>query len=209
MGAPILSIRDPHAITRAVTALQAGELIIVPTETIYGLAALPQSSEIIDHLYDVRERAPEPAIPFLMADSSYMETLARPTPVACRLARRFWPGALTLILAPGPNLGATLRASPIALRVPHYPDVRPLLEATGGYLMVTGAIRSGYPPAITAQEAAHFFAEEVSLILDGGQSLFGIPSTIVDCVASPPKIRRRGVISEDKIRACLPSLIEE
>ena len=206
MGAPILSIRDPAAIKQAVTALEAGDLVIMPTDTIYGLAALPRSPGSISRIYEVRARKPEPAIPFLMTDSGYMETLARPTPVAQRLAQRFWPGALTLILAPGPNLGAMLRASPIALRVPHYPDVIPLLEATGGYLMVTGAIRSGYPPAITAQEAADFFAEEVGLILDGGQSPFGIPSTIVDCVASPPQVLRRGVISEGKIRACLAPL---
>lgn len=209
MGAPILSIRDPDAVARAVTALEAGELVIVPTDTIYGLAALPRSPESIDLIYKARERKPEPAIPCLMADRGYMKALARPTPVAQRLAQRFWPGALTLILAPGPNLGATLRASPIALRVPHYPDLKRLLEATGGYLIVTGAIRSGYPSAITAHEAAHFFAEEVSLILDGGRSPLGIPSTIVDCVASPPKIRRRGVISKGKIRACLASLKKE
>ncbi len=209
MDAPILSIRDPDAVAQAVTALEAGELIIAPTDTIYGLVALPRSPGSIDLIYEVRGRKPEPAIPFLMADSSYMETLARPTPAAQRLAQRFWPGALTIILAPGPNESAMLRASPIALRVPHYPDLMPLLEATGGYLIVTGAIRSGYPPAITAQEAADFFAEEVGLILNGGQSPLGIPSTIVDCVASPPKILRRGVISEDKIRACLAPFVKD
>ncbi|MFP4394421.1 MAG: L-threonylcarbamoyladenylate synthase [Anaerolineales bacterium] len=206
MDAPILSIRDPDAIKQAVTALESGKLVIMPTDTIYGLAASPRLPESISRIYEVRARKPEPAIPFLMADSGYMETLARPTPATYRLAQRFWPGALTLILAPGSNLDPMLRASPIALRVPHYPDVIPLLEATGGYLMVTGAIRSGYPPAITAQEAADFFAEEVSLILDGGLSLFGIPSTIVDCIASPPQVIRRGVISKGKIRACLAPL---
>lgn len=199
MTAPIHSIRDPKAIARAVRRIEKGDLIVIPTDTIYGLATHPQNVESIHHLYEVRERSPEPALPFLLADATYLEDLARPTRVAQYLARRFWPGLLTLILAPAAGLTPALRASPIALRVPNFPHLTPLLEAAGGYLFASGAICAGYPPAITAREAAELFGDQVAMILDGGHAPFGIPSTILDCVPDPPVIRRRGALDEEKV----------
>lgn len=203
MSVPILSIRSTEAIQQAVDLLHDGGLIIIPTDTIYGIAALPEKQETIERLYEVRNRAPEPATPFLLADSEYMSKLARVNHTAMRLARRFWPGTLTLILPPGADIATKLKSLPIALRVPNYPILKPLLEAAGGFLFTSGAICSGYPPAITAQEAEELFGDQVSLILDGGPTPFGVPSTIVDCVQIPPVILRRGAISETKIRQAL------
>jgi len=195
----ILSIRSAEAITQAVDLIRAGELVIIPTDTIYGIATLPENQEAITHLYEVRNRSPEPAMPFLIAGRKVMPKLARINRAALRLARRFWPGALTLVLPPCAEIATIFKTHPIALRVPNYPDLVPLLEAVGGYLFTSGAICSGYPPAITAQEAADLFGDQVALILDGGPSPFGIPSTIVDCISQPPTILRRGVIPEEKI----------
>lgn len=199
MTASILSIRSPEAVAKAVSLIHAGELVIVPTDTIYGIVALPTSEDMIAHFYSVRQRKPEPALPFLITDMAQMDVLTRPTTAALRLARRFWPGPLTLILPPAANLPAALRAYPIAVRIPNYPPLMPLLEAVGGYLLATGAILSGYSPAITAQEAANLFGEDIALILDGGPAPYGIPSTIVDCVADPPIVVRRGTLPESKI----------
>lgn len=198
-SAPILSVRNPTAIARAVELLQAGQIIIIPTDTVYGIAVLPDKTEAITHLYEIRDRDPEPASPFLMARAEYMDVLARPTRVAQRLARAFWPGLLTLILPPNPTLNPALRASPVALRVPNFPMLLPLFDAVGGFLFATGAICCGEGPAITAREAAKLFGNDVGLILDGGRAPFGVPSTIVDCIPDPPEIRRRGVIPEEKI----------
>ncbi|HQE93812.1 MAG TPA: L-threonylcarbamoyladenylate synthase [Anaerolineae bacterium] len=204
MSATILPVRSPQAIARAVELLQAGQLVIIPTETIYGIAALPDNTAAIARLYEVRGRLPEPAAPFLLANVDYMNVLARPNRTAWRLARHFWPGSLTLILPPHPDsLSPSRRASPVALRVPDFSPLMPLLEKVGGSLFVSGAICRGNPPAITAQEAATLFAADVALILDGGHALFGIPSTILDCLSDPPQIRRRGVIAEEKIRGVL------
>ena len=198
-SAPILSVRSPTAIARAVELLQAGQIIIIPTDTVYGLAVLPDKTEAIAQLYAIRNRAPEPATPFLMARADSMDVLARPTRPARRLARAFWPGLLTLILPPHPDLSPALRALPVALRVPNFPLLLPLFDAVGGFLFASGAICCGEGPAITAREAAKLFGGDVGLILDGGRTPFGVPSTIVDCIPDPPEIRRRGVIPEEKI----------
>jgi len=201
---PILSVRNPAAIARAVELLQAGQIIIIPTDTIYGLAALPDKTEAIAHLYKIRNRDPEPASPFLMARAEYISALAHPVwimhqQIVQRLARSFWPGLLTLILPPNPELNPALLTSPVALRVPNFPMLLPLFDALGGFLFATGAVCCGEGPAITAREAAKLFGDEVGLILDGGRAPFGVPSTIVDCIPDPPEIRRRGVIPEEKI----------
>ncbi len=200
MSVDILSVRSPQAIARAVELLKAGQLVIVPTDTIYGIAVLPDDPETIAHLYEVRDRIPEPASPFLLANIDCMDVLARPNRIAWRLARSFWPGSLTLILPANPDyIPAARRGLPVALRVPNFSPLLPILEGVGGFLFVSGAICCGDPPAITAQEAAALFADHVSLILDGGRTLFGIPSTILDCMHDSPVIQRRGIISEEKI----------
>lgn len=199
MTVPILPIRSPEAIVQAIEFLKDGQLVIIPTDTIYGIAALPERQTIITRLYEVRQRALEPASPLLLSDSGQLTELARANRLARRLARYFWPGSLTMILPPGPYLNPVLSASPVALRVPNYPLLKPLLEAAGGYLFVSGAICCGASPAITAQEAADLFGDAVALILDGGLAPFGVPSTILDCTVRPPIIRRRGAVPEERV----------
>jgi L-threonylcarbamoyladenylate synthase len=180
-----------------------GALVIVPTDTIYGIATVMVDESTIERVYAAREREPEPALPFLINSQQTLVQLARTTTTALKLAQRFWPGPLTLILQPAPGLPAFARRIPIAVRMPNYALLMPLLEAVGGTILVTGAIRSGYLPAITAEEAAALFSEETALILDGGTTLYGVPSTIVDCIADPPVIVRYGPISERLL--CLPT----
>lgn len=203
MVAPIVSIRNPDALQQAAGLILAGQPIIVPTDTIYGIANRMTSKADIQRLYDVRGREREPALPFLVASLEESAHLARFDSAALRLARQFWPGPLTLILPAAANLPAYARAIPIAVRVPNCPPLIPLLRMLEGYILATGALRSGYPPAITAQEAANLFEDEVPLVLDGGPSLYGIPSTIIDCLSTPPVVVRRGSIPEDLIQQAL------
>lgn len=199
MGVPTVSIRAPEAYDLAISHLQAGHLIVLPTDTIYGIAAQSDQDGIIARLYAVRQRPPEPALPFLISQASIMTQLTRTNVPALRLAQRFWPGPLSLILPPAANLPPAFRAYPIAVRVPNFAPLLGLLDRAGGYLLTTGAIRPGHPPAISAEEVATIFGDAVSLILDGGPAPYGVPSTIVDCVPDPPVIVRRGVISEERI----------
>ena len=199
MTAPIASIRSPEAIAQAVKLLKAGQLVVIPTDTIYGIAVCPENKAAIARLYAVRDRDPEPASPLLLASSDYLDVLARSNRAARRLATYFWPGLLTLVLRPSFDLVPELRASPVALRVPNFPALQPLLKAVGGYLFTSGAICHGAPPAISADEAADLFSDTVGLILDGGRAPYGIPSTILDCTSDPPTMLRRGAVPAEKI----------
>ena len=199
MTPPIRPIQDSDAVHEAADLIQSGALIIVPTDTIYGIATTFTEEAAIRRLYQARDRELEPASPFLMREAETMGELARTNAYAERLARRFWPGALTMLLPPAGHLPQSLRRHPVALRVPQYPPLAPLLDAVGGYLFTSGAIRAGHPPAITAREAAMLFNQEIALILDGGLAVYGVPSTIVDCIQDPPVIVRRGPIAEEKV----------
>ena len=179
--------------------MEAGEPVIVPTDTIYGIATQLTGESVIQRLYGVRGRGREPALPFLAANTAGVAGLARLTSTALRLARKYWPGPLTLILPPIVDLPSFARACPIAVRVPNYLPLLPLLRRLGGTALATGAIRSGFPPAITAEEAADLFGDDIALILDAGPSPYGIPSTIVDCLTDPPISARRGAIPESSI----------
>lgn len=199
MTPPIRPIQDPDAVRDAAEMIQAGKLIIIPTDTIYGIATTAAEEQAIRRLYEARNREAEPASPFLMREAEAMGVLARTHPNADRLARHFWPGPLTLLLPPSAELSQSLRRYPVALRVPQFPPLIPLLDAVGGHLFTSGAIRAGHPPAITAREASLLFDEDIALILNGGFAVYGVPSTIVDCIQDPPVIVRRGPISEEKI----------
>ncbi len=179
--------------------MEAGEPVIVPTDTIYGIATKMVGEDVINRLYTIRGREREPALPFLAASTGAIAGLVRFSSTAQRLAQTFWPGTLTLILPPAADLPVFARALPIAVRVPNYLPLLPLFGLLGGYVLATGAIRSGFPPAITAKEAAELFGDDISLILDAGPSPYGIPSTIVDCLTDPPLIIRRGAIPESSI----------
>jgi L-threonylcarbamoyladenylate synthase len=197
LNTPILSIRDKSAIALAVKLIADGELVIVPTDTIYGIVTLPDKKSSIDRLYEVRNREPEPALPLLIASFDLIKKYAEPNSTALQLAQRFWPGPLTLILP------SSTYSTPVALRVPNFPLLQPLFKALGGCLFASGAILSGHSPAITAPEARVLFGNQVALILDGGLSPYGLPSTIVDCTRHPPLLVRRGATSGDKIKDVL------
>jgi L-threonylcarbamoyladenylate synthase len=197
VSTPILPIRDANAVVLAAKLIMEGELVIIPTDTIYGIVTLLDKDRSIARLYKARNREPEPALPLLIDTPDYLKKIARPNNLTIQLAQRFWPGPLTLIL---PSLS---QETPVALRLPNFPLLDPLFKAVGGCLFASGAILSGHSPAITAKEAYNLFGSKVALILDGGQSPFGIPSTILDCTHSKPVLVRRGAISEDKIRDVL------
>lgn len=199
MSAPILSIRQQTNLERAASLLQKGELVAIPTETVYGVAAAltPQSSELLlQRLYDTDSW---PALPLLLAPEVPLSRLARTNPWAERLRNYFWPGQLTLLLPASTNFPFELATPSVAQRVPDYAPLWPLLRAMGGALIVGRAAHSGYPPAITAQEAAEQLADDVALILAGGRARLGVPSTVVNCIVSPPQVAQRGVISTAKV----------
>ena len=188
---------------RAVEELQGGSVVVVPTDTVYGLAALPEDPAAVQWVFELKRRPDHKSLPVLAADPRALETVVEIGPSARALAERFWPGPLTLVLPRATgfdhDLGAG-SASTVAVRVPAHEVALSLLELTGP-LAVTSANLSGEPPATTTQEARAAFGDAIPLYLEGG-TCSGGASTVVS-FDEGLSILRPGPISEDEIRSAL------
>jgi len=193
----LLSASDPESTTRAVAALHAGQVVAFPTDTVYGLGAHSGLAEAIEQLYQIKGREHQKAIPLLLARTEDVSAVARDVPdLAWRLAARFWPGAVTLVLLGATTLldVLTAGATTVAVRVPAHPVALRLISALGVPLATTSANLSGQREAVTAQEVWAALGARVSLVLDGGRCPGGVASTLVDLTTAPPTIRRRGAL---------------
>ncbi|MEY2452915.1 MAG: L-threonylcarbamoyladenylate synthase [Acidimicrobiaceae bacterium] len=181
---------DPTAVELAQTALLAGEAIVVPTDTVYGLAALPSA---IEPLYALKGRPESMPIAVLVESLEQAASVAAMSGVASRLARAFWPGPLSIVR---PRLDG---AGTVAVRCPDHVFMH-LLARRVGPLAVTSANRHGDPTPTEARAAASSLAGEVALVIDGGRCA-GVASTVVDATGPNLTILRVGPISEEQIRA--------
>jgi L-threonylcarbamoyladenylate synthase len=204
MKTEVLKAEHPVALRHATDILKHGGLVVFPTDTVYGLAALPYQSEFVERLYVVKGRNSARAIALLIPEPGELARVSRtPSETAMRLARSFWPGPLTLIVDRDPSLPDVLSPLPtIGVRIPDHPVALELLRMTGP-LAVTSANLSGQENANTAQEALLQLNGRVDLILDGGRTPGGVPSTVVDCTGLEPVILRQGPLSEQVIRKAL------
>ena len=178
----------------AVEALNAGLLAVIPTDTVYGLAAHLGHPHAIRSIFDAKERPPEKPIPVLGHDLEQLESIATFDDRARRLAARFWPGPLTLILPRAPGFDAHLgggETRTVGVRVPKEPRTLELLREVGP-LAVTSANRSGNTEATTIEEARDALGDAVASYLDGGRCS-GKPSTIV-FLAGERRLLREGTI---------------
>lgn len=189
METRLLRADAPGAVEEAAAALARGELVAFPTDTVYGLAA---GHGHIEDLFVAKGRPKDKRIPVLLADAANLEASAIVTPIARALAERFWPGPLTIVLV-APRRGT------LAFRVPANDVARRLIAASGGGLPVTSANLSGQPDATTAEEVVAQLRGRIALVLDGGPTPGGMPSTVVDCTAGGIRILREGAISESEI----------
>ena len=201
MTAPILNAADPAAIARAAEILRRGGVIAFPTDTVYGIGAHGLNGEAVERLYVIKGRPGEKAIPLLLASADDVMQAAREVPPAGRaLMRRYWPGALTLVLPKQPHLPLAVTATDtVAVRVPNHPVVRALIRALGAPLAATSANRSGEPELLDAQAIAGALGAQLDLILDGGALAGGVPSTVVDVTVEPPRVLRAGAIPSEEI----------
>jgi L-threonylcarbamoyladenylate synthase len=191
---------------RAVAALEAGEPIVLPTDTVYGVAVDPTRPGATERLFAVKERPAEAALPVLAADVEQALALAAPDlpAAALRLAERFWPGGLTLVVRRHPDVTYDLGGRDdrtIGLRVPDH-DVPRRLAAAVGPLAATSANLHGQPTPVTAEGVAAELGDRVALVLDGGPCE-GAPSTVVSCTAEGVHVLREGRIPRREIEAAL------
>lgn len=192
-------------IERAVEQLQGGAVVVMPTDTVYGLAARPDLPDTLDSIFYLKRRPDHKALPVLGATVDALGDIAVLDTSALALAERFWPGPLTLVLprAPGFDHELGVPADPtVAVRVPAHDIALTLLERTGP-LAVTSANLSGEAPATTVAEARAAFGAAIDVYLDGG-TCNGGASTLVSLV-DELSVLRPGPITEDEIRQTLAS----
>ena len=193
------------AVHAAAGALRAGELVVLPTDTVYGLAADAFNTAATAQVFELKKRPRTLPLPVLVSRPKQAWALASTVPPAApSLAAAFWPGALTMILPQTADLSWDLGDAPgtIAVRMPQHPAVLQLLEMVGP-LAVTSANLSGEPTPPTVPEIKDRLGDTVAVYLDGGDSPGDTGSTIVDLTAGAPVIRREGPISADEIRRAI------
>lgn len=200
MKTEVILTNNPDAIERAAAVLRSGGLVAFPTDTVYGLAALPFESAGILRIYEAKGRDATKAIPILVGKLEQLQKVALElTPAAQRLALRYWPGALTIVVSKHPALPAELSALPtVGVRMPDHPFALALLRAVGP-LAVTSANLSGGENPRNAQDVLTQLDGRIELILDGGETPVGVPSTVVECTTPQARILRQGAISSEDI----------
>jgi len=202
MFTEILPMDHPETMGIAIEELKKGSVIAVPTDTVYGIACLLDKEEAIQHIYDIKERDTSKAIPLLIGE--YEQIICATEGISemgQKLAKRFWPGALTLILEKRDELPAILTPYPtVGVRMPNHDWLRKLIEEAG-VIAATSANISGAENPITARDVLKQLDGRIPLIIDGGTCPGGIPSTVVDCTKKEAVILREGVISEEEIRS--------
>ena len=194
----------PSAYSHAHDVLRHGGLVAFPTDTVYGLAALPFMPETVDRLYIVKGRSHQKAIAVLVGDAGDLSKVClNPGEMAQRLARVLWPGPITLVVPRHPDLPLSISRLPtVGVRMPDHPVALSLLKIAGP-LAVTSANLSSHNSATTAGEVAEQLGGRVHLILDGGPAPGGVPSTVVDCTGTEPEVLRAGPVTLEEIVSAL------
>ncbi len=202
---------DPRdAVHRAVEALAAGKLVAVPTETVYGIAASALLPEAVEHLIEAKQRDRKPLTLAIKSADDALDYVPNMSPLAIRLARRCWPGPLTLVVRdahpdsvlcrlPEAVQNYLMPNGTIGLRVPGHQIALQTLRLSAGPLVLTSANLSGQPDSITAQQVAEQLGDSVDLILDDGTCRFGQPSTVVLVDGNHFKVLREGAVSRQTL----------
>jgi L-threonylcarbamoyladenylate synthase len=202
--------RLQREIEKGVQLLQKGGVIAFPTDTVYGLGSDAFNPRAVERVYEIKNRPRDQGLPLLVADVEQLPTLAEPiSEIAWFLARRFWPGGLTLVLSRKDSLTHHLAPAPtIAVRVPNHPVCLALIKGLGKPLTGTSANVSGQPAALTANEVEQQLRGRIDFIVNGGKCPGGRESTILDVTCEPPTILRQGIISPHEIDKAYNEYVE-
>lgn len=197
----VLAAGDPETIAAAAAAVQSGELVIVPTDTVYGVGANAFDDRAVRRLYAAKQRERSKGIPILIAEPVDLPTIALDIPpLAEALIARFWPGPLTLILPKHPDLPPSIsETDSIAVRMPDHALCRAIIRACGGALAATSANLSGQAPALVVREALDDLAGRAAVAVDDGPSGGQVASTVLDVTGDEPRILRAGPLTMDDL----------
>jgi L-threonylcarbamoyladenylate synthase len=204
MKTELLPAEHPHALPQALNVLRNSGIVAFPTDTVYGLGAIAFDLKGVDRLYGVKGRSHTKAIAILLAHpDSLAEVATEVSEDARRLAEAFWPGPLTLILTRHPKVPSVLSPSPtIGVRIPDHPIALDLLQAAGP-MAVTSANLSGRENTCTTQEVLAQLDGRVHLVIDGGRTPGGVPSTVIDCTQPQLQVVREGPIKAEQFLKAL------
>ncbi|WP_240675620.1 L-threonylcarbamoyladenylate synthase [Cellulomonas endophytica] len=212
MSARVLDVRDPAtwgpALDEAVHTLGRGGLVVLPTDTVYGIGADAFDPRAVAALLAAKGRGRQMPPPVLIGSAATLDGLATDVPPDARaLAERFWPGALTIILRAQPSLAWDLGEThgTVALRMPEHPAALALLRRTGP-LAVSSANRTGQPAGTEVGAAREQLGDAVAVYLDGGATPGAVASTIVDATGPALRVVRAGVVGLDALREVAPVL---
>ncbi|HET8591299.1 MAG TPA: L-threonylcarbamoyladenylate synthase [Nakamurella sp.] len=186
----------------AAAAARAGNLVVLPTDTVYGLGADAFNAAAVRALLAAKGRGPDMPVPVLVGSWTTIDGLVlEVSPTARLLIEAFWPGGLSLVLQHAPSLAWDLgdTAGTVMVRMPLHPVALDLLRAVGP-MAVSSANRSGQPPATTAADAEAQLGGDVAVYLDGGPAPVGVASTIVDLTAEVPRVLRQGAVPLERLR---------
>jgi tRNA threonylcarbamoyl adenosine modification protein (Sua5/YciO/YrdC/YwlC family) len=197
------------AIDEAVNAVSRGSLVVLPTDTVYGIGADAFTPDAVAALLAARGRGRQMPPPVLVPNATTLEGLATEVSDDARLlVARFWPGGLTLVLTAQPSLMWDLGDTngTVALRMPDHPAALALLRRTGP-MAVSSANLTGHPAAMSAVGARDQLGDSVAVYLDGGEAPGGVSSTIVDATGPIMRVLREGAIVLADLRAVIPSIL--
>jgi L-threonylcarbamoyladenylate synthase len=200
MAAKLLCEMDPDALPTAIRTINTGGIVAFPTDTVYGIGVSAFNVTSIKNLFLAKGRDNDKAIAILLSEMGQLSTVSSSIPdYAIQLGKVFWPGGLTLVVPRHPEIPEILSPLPtIGVRVPNHSFALGLIRACGP-LAVTSANISGKPNATSAFEVEQQLSNQVDLIIDGGPSLGGTASTVVDCTGSTCRILRAGAITPEQI----------
>ena len=196
------------AIAAAASSIASGQLVVLPTDTVYGIGADAFDAHAVADLLAAKGRGRDMPVPVLVGSWNTIQGLVSHVDERTwKLIEAFWPGGLTLVVEHAPSLTWDLgdARGTVAVRMPLHPVAIELLEATGP-LAVSSANVSGQPPALTAKDAQDQLGDSVAVYLDGGPAVTGVASTIVDVTGEVPKVLRAGALSLDDLREVVPDL---
>jgi L-threonylcarbamoyladenylate synthase len=190
---------------RAVDALNAGLLVVIPTDTVYGIAARHDNPRAVARLFATKGRSGAKPLPILVSDLDAVAQIAHLTPMGKRLAESFWPGPLTIVAEArkGFDSDALAGESSVGLRMPRQAFSLSLIKQAGGSLAVSSANRSGAADSLTVDEAREQLGAQVAVYIDGGPAPGTQGSTVADARGDQIRILRAGPISAEQLRAAL------
>src|ERR1700733_6347135 len=197
-------------IETAVQALRDGELGAFPTETVYGLGANAQNPAAVRKIFEAKGRPPNHPVIVHLDSPRFLHRWVNAVPdIAAKLAERFWPGPLTLVMPRAPNVSELVTGGQdtVAVRVPSHPMAQQLLTAFGGGIAAPSANRFGRLSPTRAEHVRDELGAAVRVVLDGGECQIGLESTIVSCVADQVRLLRPGAVSASQLRTVAPDLI--